>query len=211
LAEQAAAELQDIRRAVDDLVHSLQERRTHPRLAPDIADGIELILRHIQDHGEFLWGHVVCLPAELGGGIRLVERTNNRLEDLFGDLKHGERRRSGRKVLTHDLENLPSAAVLARNLCHDDYVELLCGSLDRLAVAFAELDRQKRQRELNAPTAAKLETTQSAPCELASASLPRADQRLVRSDSMRKRILSVATHHSSLADSSGSANREMTL
>jgi hypothetical protein len=210
-AAQAAAELQDIRRAVEDLVNGLQERRTHPGLTQDTADGIELVLRHIRDHGEFLWGHVVRLPAELGGGIRLVERTNNRLEELFGDLKHGERRRSGRKVLTQDLENLPPAAVFARNLCREDYVEILCGSLDRLAVAFAELDRQKHQRELATPASAKLETTQSAPYELASASLPRADQRLVRSGAMRKRILSAATSHASLAEPSNSANREMTL
>jgi hypothetical protein len=210
-AEQAAAELQDIRKAVEDLIDVLQERRAHPRLTQDTANGIELVLRHIRDHGEFLWGHVVCLPAELGGGLRLVERTNNRLEELFGELKHGERRRSGRKVLTHDLENLPPAAVLARNLRCEDYVEILCGSLDRLAVAFAALDRDKHERELATPAAAKLETTQGVPCELASASLPRADQRLVRADLMRKRILSAATCHSSLADSSSSANREMTL
>jgi hypothetical protein len=209
-ADQAAAELQDIRSAVEDLVNGLQERRTHPRLTQDTADGIKLVLRHIRDHGEFLWGHVICLPAELGEGIRLVERTNNRLEDLFGDLKHGERRRSGRKVLTQDLENLPPAAILARNLCQEDYVEILCGSLDRLAVAFAELDRDKHERELATPPAAKL-ATHSAPCELASASLPRADQRLVRTDLMRKRILSAATRLSSLADASSSANREMTL
>jgi hypothetical protein len=211
LAQPDAAELQDIRTAVEDLGRSLQARRAHPRLAQDSADGIELILRHIQAHGDFLWGHVVCLPAELGGGIRLVERTNNRLEDLFGDLKHGERRRSGRKVLTQDLENLPPAAVLARNLCQDDYVQILCGSLDRLAQAFAECDRQKRQRELALPAPHKPHSTHSRSSELASASLPRADQRLVRSEAMKKRILSAATCHSSLADSSNSANREMTL
>jgi hypothetical protein len=195
----AAAELHDIRTAVEDLVRSLEERRTHPRLAPDTAEGIALILRHIRDHGEFLWGHAVCLPAELGGGIRLVERTNNRLEGLFNDLKHGERRRSGRKALTQDLENLPPAAALARNLCQEDYVEILCGSLDRLAEAFAELDRQKRQRELAVPPPEKPQSTHSRPSELASASLPRADKRLVRSDAMKKHILSAATCHSSLA------------
>jgi hypothetical protein len=38
-------------------------------------------------------GHVITLPEQAGGGIRVVARTNCRLESLNGDIKHGERRR----------------------------------------------------------------------------------------------------------------------
>ena len=69
-----------------------------------------------------------------------MARTNNRLESLFHTIKHGERRRSGRKILTQDFEILPPAAALATNLHHADYVSLVCGSLDRLPEAFAALD-----------------------------------------------------------------------
>lgn len=44
---------------------------------------------------------------------RLVDRTNDCLESYFHSLKHGERRRSGRKVVTQDFERLPAAAALA--------------------------------------------------------------------------------------------------
>src|SRR5207249_488890 len=83
-----------------------------------------------------------------GGGIRLVARTNNGLESLFHTIKHGERRRSGRKILTQDFEILPPAAALATNLHHADYVSLLCGSLDRLPEAFAALDAPHRSRSI---------------------------------------------------------------
>jgi len=43
---------------------------------------------------------VIALPETVGGGVRLVERTNVLLETFFHEIKHGERRRSGRKVLS---------------------------------------------------------------------------------------------------------------
>jgi predicted nucleotidyltransferase len=63
-----------------------------------------------------LWGQVIELPDEVGGGVRVVDRTNNLLENFFGSMKHGDRRRSGRNLLTQDFEVLPPAAALARNL-----------------------------------------------------------------------------------------------
>ena len=65
----------------------------------------------------------------------------------FGSMKHGERRRSGRKILTHDFEQLPAQATLVYNLNHPDYVKILCGSLELLPQACAKLDGQKRSDE----------------------------------------------------------------
>src|SRR2546429_679572 len=42
---------------------------------------------------------------------------------------------------------LPISA-LAQNLRHADYVHLVCGSLDRLAEAFAQLDAANRSRSI---------------------------------------------------------------
>ena len=107
------------------------------------SEAIDLILEHIETHGDNLWGHAIPLPESAGGGIRLVSRTNYLSENFFGALKHDERRRSGYKNLGHVLENLPAEATLVRNLEHDDYVTTLCDSLDGLAAAFARLDRQE--------------------------------------------------------------------
>jgi hypothetical protein len=62
------------------------------------------------------------------------------LKGFFNGLKHGERRRSGRKVLGQDMEDLPPAAALTQNLQQRDYIEILCGTTDQLPKIFAELD-----------------------------------------------------------------------
>src|SRR2546430_5696078 len=118
-------------------------RRRHTRFDCDWSSDV-----CSSDLGPYLWGHALRLPRRVGGGIRLVARTNNGLESLFHTIKHGERRRSGRKILTQDFEILPPAAALATNLHHADYVSLLCGSLDRLPEAFAALDAPHRSRSI---------------------------------------------------------------
>src|SRR2546430_17146856 len=85
-------------------------RRRHTRFDCDWSSDV-----CSSDLGPYLWGHALRLPRRVGGGIRLVARTNNGLESLFHTIKHGERRRSGRKILTQDFEILPPAAALARS------------------------------------------------------------------------------------------------
>src|SRR3989441_4873874 len=116
--------------------------------------------------------------------VRLVERTNNDLESLFHTIKHGERRRSGRKFLTHDFEVLPPAATLAANLRDPDYVGIVCGSLDSLAAAFAELDATNRSLSI-APAMVPTPTIETA-------SLSTLDKRLVRKPALSDRIMAAA-------------------
>lgn len=185
-------EMADIRQHVEQLVKSLEERRPKRGPAQDTRNAIDLILRHVKDHGDNLWGHVIALPMEQGGGIRILERTNNLLEGFFKGMKHNERRRSGRKVLTQDFEHLPPEAALAYNLKHDDYVAIVCGSLEKLPEAFAEIVLEKKQSTLdNKPQTGFLPNVQPRPTE--SASLPTADRRLIRTKQMKQRILALAT------------------
>ncbi|MDN5849635.1 MAG: hypothetical protein L0H63_08325 [Nitrococcus sp.] len=79
--------------------------------AHDMREAIDLILRHLDTHGPYLWGHAIEL-APPAAGVRLVARTNALVETFFGKLKHGERRRSGRKNLGQDLDHLPAEAAL---------------------------------------------------------------------------------------------------
>ena len=44
--------------------------------------------------------------------------------------------------LGRDLEDQPAQAALVANLQHPEYVSVVCGSLDNLTTAFAELDEQ---------------------------------------------------------------------
>jgi len=48
--------------------------------------------------------------------------------------------------LGRDLEDQPAQAALVANLQHPEYVRVVCGSLDNLPTAFAELDEQALDR-----------------------------------------------------------------
>ncbi|MDE0127322.1 MAG: hypothetical protein OXN97_22380 [Bryobacterales bacterium] len=48
----------------------------------------------------------------------------------------------GRAHLGRDLEDQPAQAALTANLRHPDYVRILCGTLEKLPEAFAQLDGQ---------------------------------------------------------------------
>jgi len=189
--EQAAAELRDVEAAVAALTTALVERRPERGPAQDERQAIDIVLAHLTRHGARLFGHAIELPASVGGGIRLVERTNNCLEGLFDDMKRGERRRSGRKVLTQDLEQLPPAAALATNLRSADYVAILCGSLDKLPQAFAQLDASCRRRSCIV-TRAAARVADATDCDVVSASLPIADRVIIRTEQMVRRILAAA-------------------
>ncbi len=152
---------------------------------------IDVVIEHLERHGDSLWGHAVSLSAGAGGGIRLVARTNNQLEGCNRSMKRGERRRSGRKNLTQDFENLHPAVALIQNLLRPDYVSILCGSLDNLPRAFAELDaecRAARRQGLDVT----LPGEEPERTVVETASLPNADRNLVRRETMGQKIRAAA-------------------
>ena len=140
---------------------------------------MRVLLEYMDKYGEFLWGHNI----DLGDGrFRYAGRTNCAIEAFFGGYKHGERRRSGRKCLTYDLENSPPVSLLVANLAKADYVDIICGgSLDNLPMIFADIDRQlwldKCTVADNAADAGMVSDTS----DVVSTALPSADRRFVRS------------------------------
>ena len=102
-------------------------------------------------------------------------------------MKHGERRRSGRKNLAQDFEFLPPESALVQNLNHPDYVAIVCGSLDRLPQVFAEMDAAERRKVSRRPPAAQRVTPALNPI-IETGSLPTIDRRLIRSEAMQQRI-----------------------
>jgi hypothetical protein len=179
--------LSSMREKLDALVVSLAKRRPARGPAQDTREAIDVILTHMNDHGKNLFGHAIRLPESAGGGVRLVARTNVLAENFFKMLKHDERRRSGRKNLGQDLEHLRAEAALVRNLEHEDYMRIVCGSLDKLPAAFAELDKLERQKRLNGETIEDQEDDLKTTLQLASASLSPADRRIVRDEKMDHR------------------------
>ena len=178
--KEACVDIENVRDAINTLTTSLRKRRPARGPAQDTRRGIDIVLKHLDRHGHSLWGHAIRLPDDRG--TRLVARTNNDLERFFRGLKQDERRRSGRRILTNDLETLPPAAALARNLTHPDYVEILCGALTALPAAFADLDaRGLATVDDRVPDD-----------DIVSRSLPLPDRELVRTNEMAPRIYNAA-------------------
>jgi hypothetical protein len=185
--DDAIAELHDIQAQVNQFTASLRERRPARGPAKDMREAIDVVLHHLEVHGDSLWGHVISLPDEVGGGVRVVDRTNNTLEGFFRSIKQRERRRSGRKSLAHDFESLPAEVALVHNLACPDYVDIVCSSLDRLPRAFAYLDATERRTALDTPPSVARKS--AAPvAEIVSTSLPAHDRRLIRTNGMQQRM-----------------------
>jgi hypothetical protein len=185
-------DLDEMRHEFEAWTAALENRRPKQGPGKDIRDAIDIVLKHIDTHGDNLWGHAISLPERAGGGIRLMSRTNELLENFFGTMKHGERRRSGRKNLGQDLEHLPAEAALAYNLEHADYVKIVCGSLEQLPLAFAQLDMENRNRKKKwLPSQQVVNLEQE--LQLSTASLSPEDRRLVRTDLMNQRIKKAAS------------------
>lgn len=191
-AEETERDLTAMQASLETFADSLAARRPARGPAQDLRAAYDLVLAHLQTHGRNLWGHAIALPTNAGGGVRLVARTNFLAENFFKAFKHDERRRSGRKNLGQDLEHLPADAVLARNLLHDDYVSIVCGTLDQLPAAFADLDRREQVERLQGETHPGAASDLQATLQLASASLSPADRRVVRADGMTRRIEAAA-------------------
>jgi hypothetical protein len=173
-----------VQAAINRLTEDLRKERPQRGPAQDLRQAIDIILTHLKCHGPYLSGQVINMPATKQG-FRLVQRTNNLLEGEFHYVKHGERRRSGRKNLTQDFEVRPAPAFLADNLRHPDYVNLICGSLDHLAQAFAQLDAGDRSCSIASKALPNLPTAESA-------SLSSADKQFIRQPLFQSWILAAA-------------------
>ncbi len=189
--DETEQDLKSMRNRLDDWVASLGERRPQRGPAQDLREAVDVIVVHIKRHRKNLWGHAIPLPESAGGGIRLVSRTNCLLENYFKHMKHGERQRSGRRILTKDLENLPAEAALVYNLKRHDYVNIVCGSLDQLPDAFAQLDRQEKEQRLRGSLSSD-EDDVGTVLQLATASLSTPDRRLIRTEAMDRRMRAAA-------------------
>jgi ElaB/YqjD/DUF883 family membrane-anchored ribosome-binding protein len=172
--QSVAKELNDIKKALRKYKVSLQDRYLHKEPAKEKRQAIDTILKHLKMHEKNLWGHVIRMPKSVGGGIKIVCRTNNCLENFNGRLKQEERKRSGRKVLTKDFEDLPEGVPLIKNLKKLDYVEILCGSLENLPAAIGKLDHDERVKKSG-------NRTQPIKTEFsATSSLPKEDRQFIR-------------------------------
>jgi hypothetical protein len=190
--EQIMNKLQHMEKSINDYMQDLRNKCSHFNQGSkqDLSLAYDLVLKHLKAHNKYLWGHAIYIHEQTGARFRLVDRTNNVLEDLFNSLKRKERRRSGRKLLAQDFENLPATAALTINLTKPDYVKILCGNLDNLPKLFSELNARERyntlmeQEENPFISESKKETVTT--------SFPYKDRKFVRNKELHKLIETTA-------------------
>lgn len=134
-----ARRMQQIEEAVEKYRGALEAREREEPATPANPSPSATILKYLRRYGARLFGHPTRRDED-GWITAIVERTNNVAEHFFARQKQQLRRRLGRAHLGRDLDDQPAQAALAANLRHADYVQILCGSLDHLPEAFAELD-----------------------------------------------------------------------
>jgi len=127
--------LEQIEQATDQYLAELRRRvATSGKKSPEA-----IILKKLDRYYQKLFGHPAVYDAN-GAIVGIAERTNNIPEHFFGHQKQLLRRRVARKYLGRDLEDQPAQVALVYNLDHEDYVRIVCESLDNLPAAFAQLD-----------------------------------------------------------------------
>lgn len=141
-------EVREAEEAVTRLRRELR-RELKRRLSPHVRNAIKIVLRHLEKYWDGLFGH--CLPvADSDKRYLVVQRTNNIPERFFRLPKRFERRVTGKKRVHREVDALSSQALLVFNLKTPRYVELVCGSLEQLPQAFAELARKGKSPKLSA-------------------------------------------------------------
>lgn len=126
----------EIQEAFDRYFRTLEPRIGSARSS--LQKALRTVRKHLKPLQPFLFGHPAVHDSQ-GQLLYVVERTNNALEHFFSSHHQSLRRRTGRKHLGRDLDQLPAHATLIHNLHDPLYVEILCGSLDQLPAALANL------------------------------------------------------------------------
>ena len=113
--------------------------RQRMQQAPRAGTSAEsVVLRYLDRYRDQLFGHPVA-HDESGRPVAIVERTNNPAEHFFAGGKRRLRRRLGHANLGRDMQDQPAQTALTANLLDPQYVQILCGTLEDLPRAFAEL------------------------------------------------------------------------
>lgn len=145
---------QEVKEAEEALERLKEELRRENGSDPPPARraAIKIVLSHLTKYWDGLFGHFLPLPdAER---YLIVQRTNNLAERFFRSVKRFCRRTTGKRRLHREVDAFSDQILLVFNLKTPKYVELICGSLDRLPEAFADLARRgklpKRSRSRSA-------------------------------------------------------------
>lgn|GEM_PF-5301464 len=187
--EERIGNIRETKAQFDAFVAGLREMRKSGKADCNEEEAADIILEHVGKYNDELWGHDMQVSDRDGNAVmRIADRTNNVCEQGFGKAKSDEHRASGRKNLGLNLIERPASASLVQNLSNEQYVSIVCGgSLSNLPSLFSQIgngvfpglkEQWKKYRE-------------NASIVFESGRLPRADQRVIRSEKFQDNIANI--------------------
>ena len=170
----------------ENYIAELSEMRNSGKVDCNKEKAIDIILAHVSKYNDELWGHDIHASDQDGNTVmRIADRTNNVCEQEFGKVKSDAHRASGRKNLGLNLIERPASASLVQNLSNEQYVKIVCGgSLNNLPTLFMQVENG------NFPDLEELwkNYREKASTVFESGRLPRADQKVIRSEEFQTKI-----------------------
>ena len=151
LYELYSDEQNEVSKSLDELLKQFEENKNNCS-NPNELKLYDIVQVHFNKYGPYLF------PVKTNGSMKgKTVRTTNGIEFHWSDGKRTRRQTHGRSSLTRDFHSLPVEYMQIPNLNNQVYVEIVFGSLDRLAEKLAEAgktagpysDWYKRQKPMH--------------------------------------------------------------
>lgn len=119
-----------------------------------VADGKHPKERIVLEHLDKYWSHIVLenVAVNVNGKEVMIEipRTTSGNESCFGMMKSDVRKRLGKKDIGRELNRYGDYLCYVQNLKREDYVRLVCGTIEDLPRAFEEIPEEMLKEEMDA-------------------------------------------------------------
>ena len=113
----------------------------------------QAMIGQIDKYKEKLFADPITVQTARGPLVIQPQRTNNLMERLFRDFRHGARRRTGQNSISPLLQGMIADTLLVRNLRRPDYLKIILQGQATLEARFAKIDVDTVRKELQAARA----------------------------------------------------------
>jgi hypothetical protein len=136
-------ELKPIKKAVEKFRREMMNRSDYK------SNGAwQRMIAQIDKYDDKLFADPITVQTSRGPKLIQPQRTNNIMERLFRDFRHGARRRTGHNSISPLLQGMIADTLLVRNLENPSYLKILLNGQTTLEERFAQIDIKNVRREL---------------------------------------------------------------
>ena len=136
-------ELKPIKKAVEKFRREMMTRADYKSNGP-----WQRMIAQIDKYNEKLFADPITVQTPRGGRLIQPQRTNNIMERLFRDFRHGARRRTGHNSISPLLQGMIADTLLVRNLENSSYLKILLNGQATLEERFAQINIKTVRKEL---------------------------------------------------------------